>query len=591
LAEGLGQAAEPNAAPQWPLWDGKESVADYAKRAGIKDIEMNLDLGGGVSMKLALIPAGKYIRGCNPEQVVTIEGVLVVIKEADKGCQGALMWSPRSEVTITQPFYMGVNLVTLAQYGQVMDAAAAQKAEASTRAGLAHWKAYGTGDVTVGPTTPMCTGWKQAALFCKQLSAKTGMKAWLPTEAQIEYGFPKCYVRGTIDDKYYLELVHDCWTRNFFGAPTVDPAGPVCFPQQFGLHTGRISMGGIDADGSLKPWHSGWHHTGDPKAFRVVVAVKAPGEKPPEAEKAVAAPRAKVAATGAPADPNVRVPAGCRAAAGTKAEPYTKSGWAQEIVHETTGMEMVYIPAGSFRMGVRKWVEGELGNDETPRYVPWLMLQHRVTLTKGFYMGKYEVTQAQWEKVMGNNPSIFSGKLTEDEILAKYSVLIAQHDAGPDAPVEMVSWNDCQAFCEKAGGGLRLPTEAEWEYACRAGTQGGLPDNPDELGWSIENSGGTTHPVGLKKPNAWGLYDMQGNVWEWCQDWFGRYEGSGEAVTDPTGPKGPAKPNPETRHVVRGGAWGDYRSKFHPAIRALGSYDDKGIVVTGCRLVITAANP
>jgi len=421
------------------------------------------------------------------------------------------------------------------------------------------------------------------------LSARIGMKAWLPTEAQIEYGFPKCYVRGTIDDKHGGEWVHDYWTGNFFGAPTVDPSGPVCYPREYGLRQGKISMGGIGADGILPPWHGGWHHDGNPKAFRVVVAVKASGEKPlaAQSEKAVAAPRAKVAATGAPADPNVRVPAGCRAAAGTKAEPYTKSGWAQEIVHEATGMEMVYVPAGNFLMGIIPWNDSD-GTDETARYVPWLMQQHQVKLTKGFYMGKYEVTQAQWEKVMGNNPSLFSGKLTEDEILVKYGVPIAQHDAGPDAPVEHVSWTDCQTFCQKAGGGLRLPTEAEWEYACRAGTQGGMPDNPDETGWHIENSGGTTHPVGLKKPNAWGLYDMQGNVWEWCQDWSGRYEGSGEAATDPTGPKGPAQPNPEARHVVRGGAWGDYRSKFHPAIRAAGSWD-KGIVVTGCRLVITAA--
>ena len=135
--------------------------------------------------------------------------------------------------------------------------------------------------------------------------------------------------------------------------------------------------------------------------------------------------------------------------------------------------------------------EPEHGDDEGPR--------HEVILSP-FLVAKYEVTQAQWKRVMGTSPSYFKG----DEL-----------------PVEKVSWNDCQEFCKKTG--LSLPTEAQWEYACRAGTttayhSGDSEADLAEVAWYNKNSGGTTHPVGTKKPNDFGLYDMHGNLWEWCED-------------------------------------------------------------------------
>ncbi|MCQ2394228.1 MAG: SUMF1/EgtB/PvdO family nonheme iron enzyme [Kiritimatiellae bacterium] len=186
-------------------------------------------------------------------------------------------------------------------------------------------------------------------------------------------------------------------------------------------------------------------------------------------------------------------------------------------------MKFVWCPPGSFTMG-SPTDEDELGDDET---------QHPVTLTKGFWMGQYEVTQAQWRSVMGDNPSNFRGD--------------------DDRPVERVSWEDCQKFVEKCNAVVKnvrfvLPTEAQWEYACRAGSTGPFAGTGDlaEMGWCSYNGGEKTHPVGQKKPNAWNLYDMHGNVCEWCADWYGTYEGDS---TDPTGPA-----SGESR-VLRGGGW------------------------------------
>jgi formylglycine-generating enzyme required for sulfatase activity len=207
------------------------------------------------------------------------------------------------------------------------------------------------------------------------------------------------------------------------------------------------------------------------------------------------------------------------------------------IVRNQMGMELVYVPAGSFMMGSDK-------NDfEKPI--------HQVTISNGFYMGRYEVTQAQWQEVMGNNPSNFKGD---------------------NLPVETVSWNDAQEFIRRLnargdGYTYRLPSEAEWEYACRAGTTGDYAGNLDSMGWYWENSGDArlsgewnydrlkanndrTHPVGQKQPNAWGLYDMHGNVWEWCED-IGHENYNGAPSDGSTWMSG----GDSNRRVLRGGSW------------------------------------
>jgi formylglycine-generating enzyme required for sulfatase activity len=169
-----------------------------------------------------------------------------------------------------------------------------------------------------------------------------------------------------------------------------------------------------------------------------------------------------------------------------------KTNRAPSFRPKNPGIELVRITPGSFIMGSTR-------GDPAEKPV------HQVTISRAFYMGKYEVTQAQWQAVMGNNPSYFK-------------------DCA-NCPVERVSWDDTQEFIQRVNGmndgySYRLPTEAEWEYACRAGTTGDYAGNPGEMAWYSENSGSKTHDVGTKQPNAFGLYDMHGNVWEWCQDWY-----------------------------------------------------------------------
>jgi formylglycine-generating enzyme required for sulfatase activity len=195
-------------------------------------------------------------------------------------------------------------------------------------------------------------------------------------------------------------------------------------------------------------------------------------------------------------------------------------------------LEMVGLPAGQFLMGSPD-SDPDASDDEKP--------QHQVEVNS-FAIGKYSVTQAQYEAVMGTNPSNFKNN--------------------PQNPVEMVSWEDAQAFCQKlsqiTGKTYRLPTEAEWEYACRGGTTTRyyFGDDANQLGdyaWYDGNSQYKTHPVGQKKPNAWGLYDMSGNVWEWCEDnWHDNYE---NAPSD--GSAWLTNDNNSHIIIIRGGSWGD----------------------------------
>jgi formylglycine-generating enzyme required for sulfatase activity len=244
-----------------------------------------------------------------------------------------------------------------------------------------------------------------------------------------------------------------------------------------------------------------------------------------------------------------------------------QESWARYLgfpvkVTNSIGMKLVLIPPGEFDMGSgpeemawaiekctkpgeSRWLFDRV-RGETPR--------HRVGISRAFHLGACEVTQAEYLRVMGDNPSSFSAK-------GKDSRKVVGQDTSRH-PVEMVSWEEAAEFCRRlsalpkevaARRVYRLPTEAEWEHACRAGSTGkwcfgDVPAKLGEYAWFSGNSGGMTHPVGQKKPNAWGLYDMHGNVWEWCSDWFGQDFYAHSPPRDPIGlPAG-------FDHVVRGGA-------------------------------------
>ena len=253
------------------------------------------------------------------------------------------------------------------------------------------------------------------------------------------------------------------------------------------------------------------------------------------------------------------------------------------------GMEFAWVPAGDFVMGSP---EGEEGRDDDER-------QHEVRISQGFWMGRYEVTQGEWEEVMGSNPSMIKA-------------------CGPRCPVEQVSWFDAEEFIRRlnrreSGSGYeyRLPTEAEWEYAARAGSTGATPEGElrilgknnapvlDGQAWYAGNAGVTyesgrdcsaweetqyevgrcgTHPVGLKRGNAWGLHDMLGNVWEWTADWYGDYPSG--TVTDPRGP------STGSYRVARGGGWRGNARIVRSAGRDSGSPGGRGNNI-GFRLVRT----
>jgi formylglycine-generating enzyme required for sulfatase activity len=222
------------------------------------------------------------------------------------------------------------------------------------------------------------------------------------------------------------------------------------------------------------------------------------------------------------------------------------TGYAWRVLDTATQIELVLIPPGTFQMGCSPSNSGECSSAESP--------VHMVTLTQPFYIGRYEVTQAQWTSVMGSSPSYYSFTTAEVPV-----------DQVPNRPVDRVSWFTIQGFLSATG--MRLSTEAEWEYAYRAGTttayhsMPGYPNGTNDdnqlgtIAWFVNNSLGQTRPVGQLDGNGFGLHDMSGNAWEWVNDWYdGNYYASSPAV-DPLGP------DSGSVRVLRGGSW-DYGSYF-----------------------------
>ncbi|MBR5977471.1 MAG: formylglycine-generating enzyme family protein, partial [Verrucomicrobia bacterium] len=431
------------------------------------------------------------------------------------------------DVTLTQGYWLGKYEITQAQYEAV-----------TGRNPVSDSSLFGVGD----DHPVYYISWGVAANFCSQLTEKEraagrlpeGYEFTLPTEAQWEYacragtttafnngknlteaGIEQCpemdevgWYKYNSGDKTHsvgqklpnawgLYNMHGSveewcqdWAKDYPAGDATDPTGPE-------TGTYRIVRGGgwnedarycRSASRDISEPDSFWPNTG----FRVALAP-------------------------VPESRNMTIP-----------------------ISEDVDLDMIWINPGTFIMGSP---EDELGRDSEET-------QHKVTLTQGYWLGKFEVTQAQYEAIMGENPSYISGA---------------------DLPVEYVAWEDAMEFCaklteiEKAAGRLpkgyeyTLPTEAQWEYACRAGTTTALNSGKnlsseekcpemDEVGWYGYNTANKTHPVGQKLPNAWGLYDMHGNVLEWCLDLYNSRGYPSSEVIDPIGTTG-------IMRVVRGGSY------------------------------------
>jgi formylglycine-generating enzyme required for sulfatase activity len=245
----------------------------------------------------------------------------------------------------------------------------------------------------------------------------------------------------------------------------------------------------------------------------------------------------------------------------------------QVMTKRSIDMKFVWIPAGEFVMGSSPKEKGHCSN-EGP--------QRKVTISKGFWLGQTPVTQRQYVRIMGNNPSLFNKDHDEFTRLPQHQPFFDER------PVEQVSWNDAIGFCQTLSRKMyeeySLPTEAQWEYACRAGTTTAycFGDNISQLekyAWYLDNSNGTTKRVGYREPNAWNLYDMLGNVNEWCQDWYqDNYNG-----LDNVDPQGPSC---GTSRVLRGGCFLSNAAGCRAAFRDCGTPEYIGPANTGFRIIL-----
>ncbi len=425
---------------------------------------------------------------------------------------------PQHEVTLSHPFWITQTPVTQKQWKDVMGTTVAQQ-EAK---GDAYGEVTGTGE----DHPVYFVNWEEALRFCDRLTERENRRAEglaysLPTEAQWEY---TCRA-GTNGSQNVpgIEFTELGWFRDN-SEQTTHPVGTKT-PNAWGLH---------DCHGNVWEWCADWFE----RSTSTVPITEPQG--PPNGEYRVV--------RGGGWDHDAQ---GCRSAFRVYDVPGGRFDYigfrpvlslvrqreaqgalppepeVQEEAARSVRPHFVPIKAGTFLMGSPGTEDGRLDREDP----------HQVTLTRDFEIADAPVTQAQYEAVMGTNPSRFK-------------------ESGPDAPVEQVSWHDAVAFCDKLTAEdpnwiYRLPTEAEWEYACRAGTTGSYNvgnADPAALGWFRANSRGKTHPVREKAANPWGLYDCHGNVWEWCQDWFAENLGA-KALRDPQGP------DYGVLRVLRGSSW------------------------------------
>jgi formylglycine-generating enzyme required for sulfatase activity/serine/threonine protein kinase len=620
----------------WPKDAPKPAIAPFdAKQARQHQKEWADYLGvpveheNSLGMKFVLIPPGEFLMGSTAKEIG--EALKLVSDKQWQDCINSE--GPQHRIILTKPIYLGVHEVKQAEYEKVMGKNPSFFAKTGP---LKPWVEKVAGlDTTGHPAEGV--SWNDAAEFCATLSELEKLKPCysrsgetitvldgtgycLPTEAQWEFGCragtTTKYWSGDKDEDlaksgWFLansgsrthragelqanpfglydvhgnawEWVQDGWNRTYYRqfqkTPALDPGGPL----PAGSH--RVIRGG-DCSTEAYPCRTADRFAMDPLnrsnfiGFRAVLSV--------QAVKAAVAERATIPATastgwhGWPA--NAPKPAIAPFDA-TQARTHQKE-WADylgvPVEHENSvGMKFVFIPPGEFLMGS---TPAEI-DTALKEFLPdnqfwntWVKSEgprHKVVLTQPFYLGTHEVTQKQYESIIGTNPSWFAKSGPTNDILKK-----SPDFDTPNYPVENVSWNDAAEYCAKlsqreqmqpcyersgekvsllAGNGYRLPTEAQWEFACRAGTttRFSCGDDTDQLlraGWFDANSEGGSHPVGTLSPNALGLYDMHGNVMEWCQDAFEESyfdQFAAKVAIDPAGSLSPAS----SGRMIRGGAW------------------------------------
>jgi len=535
----LGVAGAPIKAHQikslFPNYQGEEqAVTSSIKNKGIPNILALIAgrilivyiLGSLISISILFISKKNVPRISLADGIASIEKEMVLIP-AGRFMMGD--WGDR-EVTLTKPYYMGKYEVTQEQWESVMGN------NPSSR--------------TKGDKLPVTdVSWKDCQEFIKKLNANTKGGYRLPYEGEWEYacraGTTTAYSVGDSLTKADANIDGDStkavgsYKPNAFGLYDMHgnvwewcedwrddyPKGAVTDPKGPGTGTYRVLRGGSFVDYESLARSSGRNHNsptnrddGTPAFRRDLIGFRL--VRTADLKAAFVPPARKQ-------DPTVVMPATVNLLVSpfneTKAKEVRKEvakSLQKEVedkadLGKRVKLDLVLIPAGKFLMGSP--------NEK----------QHDVTLTKPFYIGKYEVTQEQYESVMGSNPS---------------------STKGAKLPVTNVSWEDCQEFVKKLNastkGGYRLPTEAEWEFACRAGTTTAYSFK-DSLAKSDANiDGDSIKTVGSYTANAFGLYDLHGNVWEWCEDWYGDYPAG--AVTDPKGPE------IGTYRVLRGGSFSNY---------------------------------
>lgn len=611
----------------------KHLQQQWAKHIGKELVHTN-----SVGMKMMLLPPGEFTMGRTEEQLDTLLTMVKSDPKLKRSYGGQVVWSmlmmPGHRVRLTKPFYMGATEVTVGEFRKFADASGykteaeqglnggvpykGRQPQSTWRKPMAWRKDYKQKDGE--PVLHLC--YNDCVALCRWLSGKEGREYCLPTEAEWEYGcragtttpwslgdwkdvprvaheyaywsegpqgkheVPRSVAQGKpnafgLYDMHgnVWEYVADWWHRMYYKeSPLNDPTGPDSQDEKGdqrriirGSSFDWDSWGGDSAYRMRISQRSNQHpHMG----FRVAMRIKGVEGVPPAVDPKDELRRKQRD----PGAESAEVVAALKRGA-------VKDKLAKDLTVDLGGgvkMEFVLIPAGTFLRGSDKGFK-----DEQP--------VHRVVISKPFYMAKYETTTSQWEAIMGKNERLEELRKAKD------------HDGvGPNKAMNEMSWTECQDFARKLkakapGHAFALPTEAQWEYACRAGstTAFHFGDDDKALGdyaWFHGNMNWPGQPgfkgkmfyhdVGMKKPNAFGLYDMHGGVWEWCAD---RYD-PGYYFTSPlVDPKGPEK---GMFRVLRGGSWfryakygrSSYRKFFHPD--GDGDATTAYIVDFGCRLVI-----